>query len=120
MKTYTTASMLVFELLLLAAPAVAQTTVMDVRDSGGTPLGQINDDAGALFLSTFATGTIPATGAGVRMMWYPAKAAFRAGFVDGTQWDDANIGQYSVAMGYGTTASCLRCMAMGFNTTASL
>ena len=31
-------------------------------------------------------------------MWYPDKGAFRAGGISGTQWDAANIGEYSVAM----------------------
>ena len=31
-------------------------------------------------------GTIPKEGAGIRMMWYPKRAAFRAGFVLGTEW----------------------------------
>ncbi|MEJ2187788.1 MAG: hypothetical protein P8Z36_18010, partial [Gemmatimonadota bacterium] len=35
----------------------------------------------------------PAGGPGTRMMWYPEKAAFRAGRVDaGGQWDAENIG----------------------------
>jgi hypothetical protein len=33
------------------------------------------------------------------MFWYPGKAAFRAGAINGTQWDDANIGLYSIAHG---------------------
>ena len=37
-------------------------------------------------------------------MWYPAKAAFRAGSAN-TEWDDANIGLRSTAMGANTTAS---------------
>jgi hypothetical protein len=32
-------------------------------------------------------------------MWIPSKAAFRAGVVSGTQWDDATIGVNSVAFG---------------------
>ena len=53
------------------------------------------------------------------MMWYPKKAAFRVGYVDGTQWDDGNIGYYSIAMGYETTASATASTAMGSSTTAS-
>ncbi|MFT3790629.1 MAG: tail fiber domain-containing protein [Rudaea sp.] len=64
-------------------------------------------------------GTIPASGAGARLMWYPAKAAFRAGYVDGTQWDDTNVGGASTAMGYDTTASGVFSTAMGRETTAS-
>jgi trimeric autotransporter adhesin len=64
-------------------------------------------------------GAIPVEGAGVRMMWYPNKAAFRAGRVTGTQWDDANIGLYSLATGYNATASGNSSTAMGAVTTAS-
>ncbi len=67
----------------------------------------------------FGTGTIPATGAGVRLMWYPGKAAFRAGQVSGSQWDDANVGSNSTALGSNTTASGFAATAMGSNTTAS-
>lgn len=40
----------------------------------------------------------PVTGAGARMMWIPSAAAFRAGYVTGTEWD--SVGLYSVALGY--------------------
>jgi trimeric autotransporter adhesin len=66
-----------------------------------------------------ATGTFGGTdslslsGAGTRMFWDPYKAAFRAGYVNGTQWNDSNIGNYSVAMGYGTMASGANSVALG-------
>ena len=41
------------------------------------------EDGGLLVPGTFGTGSIPASGEGVRMMWYPAKAAFRVGRVIG-------------------------------------
>ncbi len=73
-----------------------------------------------------ATGDIPVTpglppvqGAGRRMMWYPDKAAFRVGSVNGGQWNKDSIGNYSFASGYGTTASGIISTAMGFVTTAS-
>jgi hypothetical protein len=50
-------------------------------------------------------GSIPAEGAGTRFMWMPYKAATRGGYVNGTQWDDANIGYYSTAFGYNARAS---------------
>jgi hypothetical protein len=65
------------------------------------------------------TGTIPIEGAGRRMMWYAGEAAFRAGTVSGDEWDAANVGAFSTAMGYGTTASGVASMAMGNGTTAS-
>ena len=73
---------------------------------------------GALFEGTYAIGTLPKEGSGTRMMWYPKKAAFRAGRVDGVQWDDANIGDYSFAVGNGTYASGESSIAMGFGTKA--
>jgi|GEM_PF-1355775 len=69
-----------------------------------TPVALLHVKTGAvLFDSTI--GTTPVSGAGTRMMWIPAKAAFRAGAVATTEWDDANIGNYSVATGFGNKAS---------------
>ena len=62
---------------------------------------------------------IAESGAGTRMMWYPKKAAFRAGNVDSTQWDDASIGNYSDAFGYDTLSSGTGSVAMGYGTSAS-
>ncbi|MFH1100643.1 MAG: hypothetical protein V1726_01210 [Methanobacteriota archaeon] len=64
------------------------------------------------------TGATPFSGAGKRLMWIPDKAAFRAGYVNGNQWDDGNIGDYSVAMGYNTTARGENSVAFGGNTIA--
>ena len=81
----------------------------NVAIGGGTsPIANLEVDGqnGLLVTGTYGgSGSIPATGAGTRMMWYPNKAAFRAGYVSGTQWDDANIGSYSVAMGINNIAS---------------
>jgi hypothetical protein len=63
-------------------------------------------------------GAIPVSGQGTRMMWYPGKAAFRAGRVGGDNWDDVNTGLYSVAMGFNTTASGLGSVALGEGTQA--
>jgi trimeric autotransporter adhesin len=67
----------------------------------------------------FLSSDPPVSGAGTRMMWYPDKAAFRAGEVEGTNWDGNMIGYNSVAMGRNTKASGFYSMAMGYNTTAS-
>jgi hypothetical protein len=63
-------------------------------------------------------GDPPATGEGTRMMWYPDKAAFRAGGVYSNEWDKGNIGDYSIALGYGTAAIGQGCVAMGYFTLA--
>jgi hypothetical protein len=49
--------------------------------------------------------TIPVQNAGTRMLWYPQKAAFRAGYVNGNNWNSNNIGLFSVAVGYNTIAA---------------
>ncbi|HEX6750744.1 MAG TPA: tail fiber domain-containing protein [Longimicrobium sp.] len=59
----------------------------------------LTNNNGFVAVGSFGSGNIPVDGAGTRLMWYPQKAAFRAGSISGTQWDDANIGLYSVAMG---------------------
>ena len=78
-------------------------------------------DASGVFLDTgsFGTGLFSLTGAGTRMFWYPGKAAFRAGKVTSSQWDDSNIGNYSVALGLNSTASAEGTIALGEDATAS-
>ncbi|MGB3234895.1 MAG: hypothetical protein WBA94_03425, partial [Ferruginibacter sp.] len=62
-------------------------------------------------------GNPPLQGGGRRMMWYADKAAFRAGYISGINWDKDNIGVYSFATGFNTTASGAISTAMGFQTT---
>ncbi|HKP76371.1 MAG TPA: tail fiber domain-containing protein [Longimicrobiaceae bacterium] len=107
-----------------ALPAAAQTpdSAFAVSKSG-VGLFRINVDAGALFGGIYdgdGSGTgIPIEGAGTRMMWYPRKAAFRAGGISGTQWDAANIGSYSVAIGQDVRASGDNGVAFGLRSTAA-
>ena len=61
----------------------------------------------------------PASGAGTRMMWYPDKAAFRAGHVTSSQWDKSNVGLFSFSAGYNTVASNNSAFCIGENSTAS-
>ena len=70
-------------------------------------------DGGFLARGTLNTGTIPTSGLGTRMMWHPAKAAFRAGHVTIPAWDDGNIGFYSTAFGLNTVASGSASAAFG-------
>jgi Chaperone of endosialidase/Head domain of trimeric autotransporter adhesin len=64
-------------------------------------------------------GNVPVSGAGRRMMWYPDKAAFRAGYVDGLQWNKDSIGSYSIAAGYLTKAKGFGAVALGNKSVAS-
>ncbi len=94
-----------------------QTINANLTQSG--TLVQFTPTNGLVAGGTFGIGTIPAAGGGTRMMWYPAKAAFRAGSVSGTQWDVASIGNYSFAVGSDAKASGDHSIAIGRNATAS-
>ena len=64
-------------------------------------------------------GAVPDLGAGSRLMFYPANATFIAGNVTGTQWNNINVGLYSLAMGNNTITSGTASTALGVNTIAS-
>jgi hypothetical protein len=93
---------------------VAPNALLHVRGTGsgsGSVLFEGNHEETA--------GNTPASGAGTRMMWYPDKAALRAGSVDGTYWDKDQIGLISTAFGYNALAKGTASTAMGASTTAS-
>lgn len=60
-----------------------------------------------------------AAGAGSRMFFYPKKSAFRAGRMINARWDDANIGIYSVSMGYDSEAHGQGAIGIGSSNNAS-
>ncbi|MCD4756606.1 hypothetical protein K8R20_03260 [bacterium] len=99
-----------------------------ILDGGNVGIGtstprtalEIGGDGAILATGTHGAGWIePDLGAGSRMMWYPRKSAFRAGRIDGVQWDDGNIGSHSFAVGHNTTASGFYSTAIGSDTIAS-
>jgi len=125
MRTSIRISLLAAGLLAASASAAAAQTPDSVLAVSyqGMGLFRVNVDAGALFGGTYdgdASGSgIPAEGSGTRMMWYPRKGAFRAGGINGTQWDAANIGDYSVAIGQDVRASASNAVAFGLRSTAA-
>jgi hypothetical protein len=104
-------------------------TLDQAYDFGGAGNGRtITADAGAVLINgtdglvstgTLNSGAIAPSGAGVKMFWNPRKAAFRAGNVSGTQWNDANVGQNSIAFGVNTIASGNSSVAIGNSSLAS-
>ena len=74
---------------------------------GTTPRLEVLDDGLITSVGSIGAGnTLTLAGAGTRMIWYPRKAAFRSGEVNGTEWNDANIGDQSfVGGGEDNTAS---------------
>jgi len=110
---------LVVAMLSLAGTARAQAPLFEVEKSDATKLLRVTDDGGFLIGGALNAGTLPATGGGVRMMWYPRKAAFRAGFVEGSEWDEANVGPQSVGLGHNTRATGSTSVALNTGTVAS-
>ena len=80
-------------------------------------------DSSVLFSAVAANplspGDPPASGAGRRTMWYADKGAFRTGYIEGAEWDKNNVGAYSFASGYSTTASGFASFTTGYATTAN-
>lgn len=62
-------------------------------------------DDGLIAEGAFGAGQSLSAGAGTRMVWSSKHAAFRAGSINGAQWDDLNIGNYSAGFGFSTRAS---------------
>ena len=109
-----------------AAAAHAQADSVFAVSSGGNSLLRLNTDAALVARGAVDQGSIPASGAGVRMMWFPARFAFRAGqlIADNTgngtgNWDAGNIGYGSVAFGKNTVASGNYSAAIGINSEAT-
>jgi hypothetical protein len=120
------AALLALAFVLPLAPAAeAQTPAATVKDDNGNVVLQ-SFTGGALLAPNqgASSGDIPAEDAGARMMWYPGKAAFRAGEVGvlgdkEDAWNEVNVGTRSVAFGADTKASGDESTAMGRETTAS-
>ncbi len=107
------APLLVLISVALPASAAAQAPLFEVEDGAAGKLLQVNPDGGFVARGALDAGAIPATGNGARLMWYPKKAAFRVGYVDGQEWDDASIGRFSIAFGEGPRASGDHSLAFG-------
>lgn len=118
--SFISGSFLITICLSLPAPAAAQAPLFEVENGGAGKLLLVNPDGGFVVRGTLEAGAIPATGHGTRLMWYPRKAAFRAGYVDGQEWDDASIGRFSAAFGEGPTASGDHSLAFGGQSRSTL
>ena len=123
-------------LLFLSEKSLAQTTPVtgDLTVSGSVKTGTSNSAGGTEFRQDgliiakgtyggdFVPGTLTADDqySGTRMLWYPGKAAFRAGRVSGSMWNDTSIGVYSTAFGLCSVANGWASVAMGSHTTAGM
>ncbi len=112
---------IVCTLACLSLNAFTQNVGIGTTSPNSSALLHINAGSSKGFLITgpFTSSSFPDLGSGTRFMFYPGKAAIRAGHVSSTQWDDANVGDYSTAFGYSTRASGDYSTAMGFFADAS-
>ena len=82
------------------------------------PHAKLHVNEAILAQGSFGSGQIFNLGGGTWLLWYPRRAAFRAGlFTLGLK--DSDIGDYSVAMGRDAEASGEYSISMGCSTTAT-
>jgi len=98
--------------IALGVQAVAHAQQPDsvfVISDGGKTVLRLNSDGGFVVLGEDSVGKIPIEGPGARLMWYPARGAFRAGSLHPvccySYWDDDMTGYGSVALGLYPIAS---------------
>lgn len=65
------------------------------------------------------TAVIPNFAEGGRMLFYPARAAFRAGYSNAVAWSNDNIGNLSIGLGTNKMAKGEYSTAFGANTIAT-
>jgi len=66
----------------------------------------VSGNSGLIVSGQYGSGTaLSESGRGTKLIWYPNKAAFRVGYVLGAEWDQANLGDFSVGIGYNPLAS---------------
>jgi Chaperone of endosialidase/Head domain of trimeric autotransporter adhesin len=121
MKRYALSALALAAVAVTSSSAAAQADSVLAVSASGTNLLRLNTDAGFVVRGTSNVGDLPTTGAGVRLMWFPGRWAFRAGKVESfgsTYWDLANIGYGSAAMGENTRASGNNSFAAGLAATA--
>ena len=92
-------------LLFTAPPVAAQAPLLEIAVDNDVEVFQVDDLGGLVAKGAPTPSDAPATGQGTRLMWWPMKAALRAGRIDGDQWDPDNVGVGSVAAGENTIAS---------------
>lgn len=103
--------------LASSAAASAQSPVLLRLESGGTLTDRFRVDSSGTVVAfgfvrdvgntTGCAAQLPATGAGTRFMWLPCRGSLRFGRVPTgqTNWDDANLDDFTFAGGNQVTAS---------------
>lgn len=102
----------------LPGPPATEHIPFEVKQDGAFVARGFVRDVGN---TTGCAPFIPATGAGTRFMWHPCRGSLRFGRVPAAQtnWDDANMDDFTFAGGNQVTASGYGAFAFGDQVTAS-
>lgn len=101
--------LVVSSMTLFIGPRLRAETFTDVTINGELNVLGVE---GVTFGGTLGSGSA-FVGPAMGLLWYPKKAAFRVGRASADQWNDAFIGEYSVAGGYNSKASGWAAVAFG-------
>ncbi len=106
--------------VVLFSYCVANTQIGKVGINTNNPLAMLHvKDSSVLFSGAAVLPPVPrnppVTGGGIRMMWYPDKAAFRSGYVVTNNWNKDSIGDFSFASGSNTKAKGIGSFAAGID-----
>jgi Chaperone of endosialidase/Head domain of trimeric autotransporter adhesin len=102
----------IITLLFLSISIISQAQYTLIEPQGNN--GIISKHNGTI-LSDPGVVNFPEIGWGTRLMWIPAKSAFRVGTVQYNLWDPNMIGTWSFAAGFNPTASGQHSVAIGYN-----
>lgn len=127
-----------FSFVLLGLSAVLNAQAQHVGIGTSDPKALLHVADSAVLFSNEAVNfpnpmpSPPQEGRGIRMMWYPEKAAFRVGAIDDgsllngfsngypvTAWNKDSIGLFSLAGGYNTRAKGISSIALGNSSLSS-
>jgi hypothetical protein len=114
-----------------AAPAAAQSSILLQLQSGAVPSDRFRVDSSGAFVAygfvrdvgntTGCAAQVPATGASTRFEWHPCRGSIRFGRVPTgqTNWDDANMDDFTFAGGNQVVASGYGAFSFGDQVTVS-
>lgn len=80
---------------------------------------RITSDGSILGFGKYFVGPFPASGPGMRFMWYSGKGALRVGQASSTEWDSTSVREFSYAFGNQVTASAYGSFAVGDQVTVT-
>jgi hypothetical protein len=114
-----------------AGAASAQSAILLQLQAGGVPSDRFRVDSSGAFVAygfvrdvgntTGCAAQVPATGAGTRFEWHPCRGSIRFGRVPTAQtnWDDANMDDFTFAGGNQVVASGYGAFSFGDQVTVS-